>query len=211
MPSPGIRHPSVHALLPDDDMALVAAATSGDREAQRRLIERLTPSIRSAVRRRLFRSRALRGETLAQEIADAVQEALAALLADDWRALRRWSPESGSSLCGFAALIAERETIDSIRRRGRRPQPSSLAPEDSFDRVESNGDCAEGRLAAHQMIAVITQGVRERFGERGLAVFQGLVIEGRSVEEVRARAGMSAAAVHTFHARVRRMARQLAA
>lgn len=196
--------------LSDSDRALVAAATGGDREAQRRLVERVLPAIRAAVRRRLSRSRVLRGETLAQEIADAIQEALAALLADDWRALRHWTPESGSSLCGFAALIAERETIDAIRRRGRRPQVATSDLVDSFDRLESTTDGAESRLAAHQMIAAITRCVRERFGERGLALFQGLVIEGRSVEEMRGRAGMSAAAVHTFHARVRRMARQLA-
>lgn len=86
-----------------NDEALAGLAESGDREAERRLIERTTPTIKRLARRYFL----LGGET-----ADLVQEGLIGL----YSAIRDFRPERGASFRSFAEVCIGNRIRAAIKR-----------------------------------------------------------------------------------------------
>ena len=95
---------------------IVQQALAGDLEAQKFLVEGLTPCIEFNVSKMLRRGRPrpAAGRDLHQEIQDLGQEAFLELIKDDFKVLRKWDPER-LSLCAYAGSIAKIRTTGFLR------------------------------------------------------------------------------------------------
>ncbi len=188
---------------------LLRRALAGDREATRGLVELLSPVVHARVARVLMRSARGRkqGRDLRQDIEDFVQEVFTALLADQGRQLRAWDPARGMSLQNFLGLLAEHQ-VSSILRSGRRSPWSEEATEQ--DSIELRAGSTEGphrRVSSREVLAKIVERMRTDLTPAGVEMFQLLVVEEQSVEEVCRRTGMTPDAVYAWRSRLGKQAR----
>jgi len=153
----------------------MARAQEGDREAYRRLLEEITPYLRSLAAR-LIRDRS--------DVEDAVQDALLSVHAvrHTYDPMRPFGP--------WLVAIARRRFVDGLRRRGRaaaRETPleaeheTFAAPETNFQEAASDG------RAVREALAGLPPGQRE--------AIRMLKLEEMSLKEAAAASGMSVAAL----------------
>ena len=190
--------------------AAVERAIAGDRSATRALVAELTPVIqaraaRILVRRSLTRSRDVRAETL-----DVTQQVFVALFQDGARLLRSWDPARGLSLANFVGLVAEQQVLMILRSKRNNPWLDEPTPPSDLDGSDETDGGPEQVVASKQALGMILDALRGRLGDQGLAMFQWLYVEGRSVDEVRALAGTSADAVYAWRSRLGKLARKIA-
>ncbi|MEZ4472066.1 MAG: sigma-70 family RNA polymerase sigma factor [bacterium] len=193
--------------------SLVERALAGELSAVRRLVAALTPVIQARVARILMRCRAgARGREIRQEVEDLSQEVFVALLENDGRVLRSWDPDRGMSLQNFAGLVAERQAI-SILRSGRRSpwtEDPTLSTDLDAGRT-SRPPTPEGRVAGREFYDELLDRVRQALSPKGLQLFELIVLEERSVEEVCAEVGMTTDAVYAWRSRLMKLLRKLRA
>ncbi len=153
---------------------LMHAAVTGDQQAYRRLLETLTPSLRSIARRGFERFGLGNAE-----VEDVVQETLLAIH------LKRGTWDRTKSVGPWVTAIARYKLVDCLRRRGRRTNVQiddiveSLADESGTDLSEQRDmDRILGTLEGRQ-----------------LEIVRSISIEGSSVRETAERLGMSEVAV----------------
>src|SRR5688572_33000389 len=91
---------------PENTIALIERALSGDHTSVEALVHMLTPVIRYRSGRVL--GRAARGRNIAVAVDDIVQHVLLVLFADQGKVLRSWDPERRLPLVQFIGLVAER-------------------------------------------------------------------------------------------------------
>jgi RNA polymerase sigma-70 factor (ECF subfamily) len=153
----------------------MARAQEGDREAYRRLLEEITPYLRSLAAR-LIQNRG--------DIEDAVQDALLSVHAvrHTYDPMRPFGP--------WLVAIARRRFVDGLRRRGRavsRETPleaeheTFAAPETNFQEAASDG------RAVREALKGLPRGQRE--------AIRMLKLEEMSLNEAAAASGMSVAAL----------------
>ena len=153
----------------------MARAQEGDREAYRRLLEEITPYLRSLAAR-LIRDRS--------DVEDAVQDALLSVHAvrHTYDPMRPFGP--------WLVAIARRRFVDGLRRRGRvasRETPLEVehetfaAPDTNFQEVASDG------RAVREALEGLPPGQRE--------AIRMLKLEEMSLKEAAASSGMSVAAL----------------
>jgi RNA polymerase sigma factor (sigma-70 family) len=153
----------------------MARAQEGDREAYRRLLEEITPYLRSLAAR-LIQNRG--------DIEDAVQDALLSVHAvrHTYDPMRPFGP--------WLVAIARRRFVDGLRRRGRaasRETPleaeheTFAAPETNFQEAASDG------RAVREALEGLPRGQRE--------AIRMLKLEEMSLKEAAAASGMSVAAL----------------
>lgn len=190
---------------------LVQRAADGDPSACRTVIDALTPVIQARVTRALQR-RAVesRGRLLRQEVLDLTQEVFMALFDHDARILRRWDPARGASLKTFAGLVAEREVRAVLRSRRRSPWTEDPTQPDDFA-MSAPTPSAERRVAGKQTLRDVLDRLRGRLSDRGLLLFQALVVEQRPVDEVAAAHDMTRDAIYAWRTRLKRTVVAIAA
>jgi len=190
---------------------LLRRALAGDKAATRGLIDVLSPVVHARVARKLVRSGQGRRQNrdLRQEIEDFVQEVFAALFADGGRPLRAWDPDRGLSLANFVGLLAEHQ-VDSILRSGRRsPWSEEATKTDAIEQRAGAAESAHAHVSSRELLAKIVERLRAELTPVGAEMFQLLVVENQSVEEVCRRTGMSADAVYAWRSRLGKQARQI--
>jgi RNA polymerase sigma factor (sigma-70 family) len=162
---------------PDDAAwsALMARAQDGDKVAYRRLLEDLTPYLRSLV----ARHRALSGEA-----EDAVQDILLTLHAV------RHTYDPGRPFGPWLVAIARRRVVDRLRRRGRRAATETALGLE-HETIAATGPNLYGLLSGRR-------GLREAIGRlpprQRVAVLL-LKLHGLSLKEAALESGMSVAAL----------------
>ncbi|MGH6895798.1 MAG: sigma-70 family RNA polymerase sigma factor [Geminicoccaceae bacterium] len=163
---------------PDDAAAwsaLMARAQDGDQVAYRRLLEDITPYLRSLA----ARHRALSGE-----VEDAVQDILLTVHAV------RHTYDPGRPFGPWLVAIARRRIVDRLRRRGRQAAAeSALGPEhETIAATEPNlFGLLSGRRGLREAIGRLPPGQRQ-------AVLL-LKLHGLSLKEAASESGMSVAAL----------------
>jgi DNA-directed RNA polymerase specialized sigma24 family protein len=190
---------------------LVQRALEGDARALRTLVDALTPTIQARVVRRLFRSRApgRRDRDIRQEIEDMTQEVFVALLDDDGRALRAWSPIRGASLPSFVGLLAERQ-VSSILRSGRRsPWKEDPTADDVMDRYADAESDPELLAVARDLGDMLVERLTEELSLKGVQMFHLLFVQGLPAEEVAPTLKMTMQAVYAWRSRIGRLAKQI--
>jgi DNA-directed RNA polymerase specialized sigma24 family protein len=190
-----------------EDKARLDAALAGDGAEMRALVERLLPTIEGRVMHALSRHRP-RAQA-AQVAPDLTQQVFVRLFEDGGRRLRAWEP-GRSALRTFVGLVAEREVL-AILRRGRQ-NPWTEAPTEADVLAGHAGSAAdhEGPLASRELLDAVLDRALARLDERGLLMFQRLVVEEASVETVAQETGSTHAAVHMWRSRFAKLARAIA-
>lgn len=191
--------------------ALVERALDGDDPACRTLIDALTPTIQARVHRALDRRAALgRGRVIRQEVLDMTQDVFLALFADDGRVLRRWDPARGAALPTFVGLVAEREVRAILRSRRRSPWTED--PTQPDDLVAASAPAAaEQRVGDKETLRQVLAQLHDRLSDRGLELFEALVVQGRPVDDVAVAHGMTRDAVYTWRSRLKKTVAAIAA
>jgi RNA polymerase sigma factor (sigma-70 family) len=190
--------------------ALVEQALAGDRKAVRGLVDDLMPVIQARVAHALLRrGRAAEGRDVQQEIADMTQEVFVSLFRDRGQVLRAWDPAKGAGLRGFVGLVAAREVSSILRTRRQSPWTESPTPEEDLARQSGEVPGPEGEAESRELLAAILERLRERLTDRGLEMFQLLLIEELGAEEVAEKLRMTVEAVYAWRVRLGRMARAI--
>ena len=154
--------------------ALMRAAIDGDAAAYRELLQSLSLSLRSAVRRGFAQAGAPLGD-----VEDVVQETLLALH------LKRNTWDASQPLGPWVRAIARHKLIDALRRRGRRIQVpidsvlDTLAAEDNTSGVD--------RQDAERLVEGLKGKQRE--------VVRAIGLDGQSIKDVAQRMQMKEVAV----------------
>jgi len=152
--------------------ALMIRSLAGDAAAYRSLLDELTVRLRGFFRKRLAAGYAADAE-------DLVQETLLALHA------RRATYDPSKPFTAWLHAIAGYKLADHLRRR--RDQPTADLAESESVAAEDVSEGALAQLDLSRLLAAIPAGPR--------AWIRSVRIEGRSIAEVAARAGVSSSAV----------------
>lgn len=190
--------------------ALITRAVARDRQAVLLLVQQLTPVIQARAARALLRRQAAAGGRDArQEVVDFTQQVFMILFANEGRVLLQWRPEGGASFANFIGLVAEREIASILRSRRRSPWGEDAT--DAEDLVAMGGAVAdtEERTISKDILRQVVARVGDRLSERGLELFQWIVVDGCSVDEVCALAGMKPDAVYAWRSRIARVLREI--
>lgn len=193
-----------------DDPALIDAALARDGAAVRRLVDRLTPIVQARVARVLLRSTgSAKGRDVRQEVADMAQDVFAALFEDDGRVLRTWSPDRGASLDNFVGLVATRQAMMTLRSRRRSPWTEDPTAPPDLGAAAGGTAPAGRRVHDRALLAAVLERIRAGLSPKGQRMFQLLMIEQRTVDEVCAETGSKAPAVYAWRSRLARQAREI--
>lgn len=147
-------------------MTLLQRIAEGDTNAVTECIDRYGGLVWSLARR-LCMNRA--------EAEDAVQEVFISV----WRSAGRYDPKLGTEAT-FVAMIARRRLIDRVRRRQRRPDGASIAPEVTEaivvdgTRPEDGNDRVEIGEAADEALEVLGQLSADQQRVLRLSIMHGL-------------------------------------
>lgn len=189
---------------------LVERALARDPEAVRQLVRELRPVIQSRVVRVLLSQRNLaRGRDVRQDVEDLVQQVFVALFADGGRTLRRWDPGRGMSLLSYIGCVAERDARSVLRSRRQSPWTEEPTLDEDIEQPVTSVS-PESEAHRRQLLASVLDRLRARLSERGLALFQLLVVEEQPVEQVCAVMAMKAEAVYQWRCRLTRLTRTIA-
>lgn len=188
---------------------LVDCVLNGTPHAARSLIEALAPVIQNRVARVLLRSGRSRGRTTQQEVDDLTQEVFAFLFEARGKTLRAWDSARGLSLEGFVGLVAERQ-VASILRGRRSPWTEDPTIDEELVELSPQTQSPELRLASRELLAAILARLPLELSPKGMHLFQLLLVEEKSVEEVAGITGLSADAVYAWKSRLAKRIRQLA-
>ncbi len=188
-----------------DERGLLDAVFRGDREATERLVTLLGPVVLARAARMAMRRGRRRDDPIVEDLG---QDVFSVLFANDARVLRAWEPSRGLSLVNFVGLIAEREA-SSILRSGRRSAWNESPTE--LEQLEGLVGAApeEHKVDARDILVEIVERLREQLSPRGLELFQALIVDERSTEDVGQAHGLSAAAVYQWKSRLLALARKI--
>ena len=190
------------------DHELVRAALAGDARVRRELVERLLPTVRSRVMHALLRYRPR--EQAAQVVEDLTQQVFLMLFEDGGRRLGAWAPGRGASLATFVGLLSEREVIG-ILRRGRR-NPWTEAPTEQDELVGRVGGGADegSRVESRDLLNAVLDRALATFDERGLLLFQRILVDEAPIETVAREMKTSSAALYMWKSRFAKLVREIA-
>jgi RNA polymerase sigma-70 factor (ECF subfamily) len=189
----------------------LARALGGDSVAMASLARALLPVVHARVYGVLATRRSARGRDLRPEIEDLAQEAMVRIFADGMRVLRGWDAARGLSLKGFVGLVTEREVGHVLRSARRSPFTADPTEKDDLERAAGASPDHEATVATRQAWARVWSRMKAELTPKGLALFEMLVVEDRSVEEVCATCGMQPDAVYAWRSRLLKRVRALAA
>jgi RNA polymerase sigma-70 factor (ECF subfamily) len=190
---------------------LLQAALAGDGAATRDLVELLAPVVHARVARTLLRSPPGRRQNrdLRQEIEDFVQEVFAALLAKRAQLLRGWDPTRGLSVENYVGLLSERHVISILRSGRRSPWTEEATDGPRLDATAGRTESAHREVASRQVLARLLERMRAELSPMGQEMFQRLVVDEQTVDEVCAAMQMTADAVYAWRSRLAKLARKL--
>jgi len=192
------------------DVELVRRAVDGQAAARHALVLRLSPIVQRRVGRPLASDHAAQGRRVERhQVLDLTQQILLLLFDRDSRVLRSWDPERGLSLANFVGLVAEREA-KAILRSGRRSawaeKPTS---EDDVSALAVDERALEDHVVSREELQKIWHRLEEQLSPRGIELFQALLIEQLSTEEIAERFNMSSNALYTFRSRLRQQVHEI--
>ncbi|MEQ1505158.1 MAG: hypothetical protein ABMB14_23185, partial [Myxococcota bacterium] len=203
-PAPPVRAHSDRELL---DLALNELALASPRAPSGpsvvRLVERLTPAIQARVVRAFLRFGWWRVQAqLAERTRDQVQVVWAKLFENEARVLRAWREDGGLSLEGWVGRFAALRTRDAVRDMGRQPCTEGQPPPESFGFRAEDGS-PEDQQAARELWRKARESVMSESSELGRTMFELLLDQDLSMEEIQERTNMTPNTVQQWRSRIR--------
>jgi RNA polymerase sigma factor (sigma-70 family) len=197
--------------MSDPMVMLVRRAIAGDHASLREVVEAITPAIHTSVGHTLRRSlpSAVRGSAR-QEVEDLAQEVLVALFANKGKRLLQWDPDRGLTLPRYVELVSRRIVFSIMRSHRRSPWANEPIDPDDLAQLAGATEGPERSVAQKELLAAVLAVVEAELSKQGREVFRALIFEELSVEEICARNGMTANAVHIWRSRIAQHARAAA-
>lgn len=187
--------------------AHVARALDGDPALAHALLSELSRVVNRRVRRTLWLRRGPAGLAHADDLS---QDALAALLERGGRRLRAWDPGRGASLGGFVDRVTF-NLVQSWLRSPRRGWLETACDPDVLGEVVASDDVSPERAAvAKELVDRVLDRIHEALDTRERALFQALVVDDVSIEDLSGSHGLSTGALYVRRSRLRRLARDIA-
>ena len=204
------RSPGLEELSDEEVRRRVEDALRGDRAAMEALVADLAPVVHVRVARAMTRRRRqAHGRDLRHDLEDLVQDVFAALFAKNGRALRTWDPARGLSFTGFVGFLAEREVAMAMRSGKRNPWTEDPTADVRLNYLSGSDQGVESRLQSRDLLARISERLREKLTPRGRQYFQLIYVENRPVQDVATRTGTTAAALYAWRSRLTKLLREL--
>jgi RNA polymerase sigma-70 factor (ECF subfamily) len=192
---------------PNGDLELVTAALAGDSRGRRAIVERLLPTIRARVTCALLR---YKSGALAQSVIDDLTQQVFLLLFDDGgRRLRAWEPDRGLSLTSFVGLLADREVAGTLRRGRRNPWTESPTDDAELSLRVGAEEGHEAQVASRQMLDAVLDRALVTLDERGLVLFQRLLVDEAPADVVATEMKTTVSALYMWRSRFTKMVREL--
>jgi DNA-directed RNA polymerase specialized sigma24 family protein len=201
-----------------DAFAEIARAARGAPEEKRRrlralspeLVRALGPVVRSSVEKAMRRRRGGRHD-IAHDVDDFVQAVHLALFVQHGSALEAWDPDHRRALGlkSFVALIAAREVDSILRSRRRNPWTEEPAVDAGLDACSDPEAGAETVLGSRRMISTLVARLRARVSPLGFTLFEMLLLQERTPDDVATALGLKLSAVYTWRSRLCGTARQI--
>lgn len=197
--------------MPELTPEQVKRALAGDERLVRALVDTLTPAIQARAARALVRRKNAAGNReVRQEVEDLTQAVFVSLFASGGRTLLLWDPERGT-LQTFVRWVAEREIASILRTRKQNPWTEDPTLDESLDQRPGSEIDPEVVAGSRELLASIVERLRGRISGKGQALFDLLILDGRSTEDVSSLMNMSPDAVYAWRSRLGRLAREIAA
>jgi DNA-directed RNA polymerase specialized sigma24 family protein len=191
-----------------DAVALITRALQREPSAVRALVDLLSPVIARRVTTALWRRDPRRD--FRTEAKDMTQEVFVALFASDGKALRAWDPARGA-LTTFIGLLAQHQ-VSSILRTGKTsPWADDPTEAAAFDRLHASEPTPEAVIGSRERVTTLLERVRQRLSPEGLVLFQRLILDEESIDELAASTGMSRDALYQRKTRLLKLVREVAA
>ena len=170
----------------------------------RQLVSELTPLIRVRALRALQRCqpRARECRDAHQDVDELAQEVLAAIFANDGQTLRSWDSERGKSFRNFVAMVADREIRKILCSSTRRPWIEAESASDELGMELGSAASPEQLVAAYSVFEHLSAALRAELSPRGSELFQLLVIDDCSVDEVCERMQLGRDVVYAWRSRL---------
>ncbi len=181
-------------------LALVDRALVRDARALDELVTRLLPVVQSAVARVLL-DQPFPVRNLREEVRDLTQDVFEILWANSGKVLRNWDPRRGSGLEGYVALVATRRARSILRTARRNPWRDLPLEDDELLRLLGSTDPGR-RAASRDLLARLDTALHDSLSPTGLTMWQLLFLEERSIDDVRAQTGQTAAAIYQWRRRI---------
>ena len=173
------------------------------------LIAHLAPVIFARVASVVSRASASRSSAdLRQEIEDQVQSTFVELFERRWCLLRRWDPTAGVSLRSWVGRLARLRALDAIRARRRGPWRAPPHEPEVFERIAHNRKNPEEVWAAQEVWRETRRRVLAEQSDLGRRMFELLIEQGLSTDEVRQHTARSDAAIFQWRRRLRNSIRR---
>lgn len=181
------------------------ASLAGERDASRRLLDQLTPVIRSRVLRTMKR---LSGEASHSvfDCDDLMQEILLLLFAHDGRLIRAWNPDRGLSLENWVGLICERRVANFLRGARRRAVEGTR---DLITLTPPHDIGAARAMEGRALLEAVVAHLEHVASERAQTLFVHLCVLEHPVRDVATSFQMTEAAVYAARARLEKEARSV--
>lgn len=187
--------------MPELTPALVDRALEGDLDAQRGLVDELTPTIHweAAKMLRKWRTGSAAGRDLRQEIEDMVQEVFVELFEEDGKTLRAWDPKRLplEAWVGYIAKIRTAEVLRSRRSPWReRPEDPADLPKPAVRRTPEDDTLSRDELRKVHLCLLAD------FGPDDAHLFELFFLRQASPKDVAATTEKTMAAVYKWRSRL---------
>ena len=188
-----------------EDLVLVRRALDGDEAAATELVARLTPVIQARVARCMVRVGGERRRNMREELADLTQDGFRRLFDDDGKTLRRWRPDAGLSLERFAAMVAERGALTTLRSRRTNPWEDDPVEDLELKLQLRNGPDPEALVGTQQLMDRVVAALDEELSPLGKQMFELLFVDDLDVADVMRELAMTRDAVYAWRSRLRKL------
>lgn len=196
--------------MSDHMLNIVERAIGGDAEAERRIVDLLTPAIQKSVGGVLRRSlpRDVRGN-VRQEVLELTQEVLLALFENGGKRLLQWDPDRGLSLPNYVELVSRNLVYSILRSRRRSPYTSEPVEPRDLEALEGHGDDPELAVSREELRAAVLDEVKANLTGKGRQVLE-RILDGDQAEEISRSTGLTTNAVYVWRTRITRLAMHVA-
>jgi len=167
-------------------------ALDGDAAAFRRFYHHYDPTVRWAVGLRVYR-----WPLLVPLFDDIVQEVWARLVHHDCKVLRYYDRDRDVPFSRFLAFVSTRLGWRLGKRHLKHPEP------ELFDVADDDDWGFLMRMLHQDFLERLMTLVRERLGDKDVALFEGFYLEGQTIREIAVRLGIPENTAYQRHGRLR--------